>query len=312
MEKPPDAEVDAIPPAEPVPEPPLPATPPTPVAVRDFAQAVHAPSAGFRPAHLFGTAAVILSVAALVWVVLQAAGGGDAGATEPADGGDATDDGSTRSRSWTVGTAVEADAEAPPAPLPPPDHEALPWRGAEDPIVAMVEFGDYECRHTREAEETIGRVIERFAPDVRLLWVHNPHPIHEHARLAAEAAEAARMQGRFGEMHARLMDARGRVDRGEVVRLARGIGLDVGRFERDLDGPAREAVARMIAFAGSKRLSATPHFLIGDRIVAGAMPEETFAAAVEAAIEKARARLAQGKSRREVFREAVEAAGWRR
>jgi protein-disulfide isomerase len=168
-----------------------------------------------------------------------------------------------------------------------------------------VEFGDYECEPTRRAEATLDKVLDRFDGDVRLVFVHLPLRIHDHALLAAQAAEAARLQDRFGPMHEKLLAAKGVVERQDVVRMAREIGLDVARFERDLDGPAKDAVAGMIAFAKAHRLNATPHFAIGDRVVEGAKSEEEFEEAIAGALAEARRRVASGKSRAEVYRESI-------
>jgi len=69
-------------------------------------------------------------------------------------------------------------------------------------------------------------------------------------RLAFAAAEAARRQDRFGELHETLLVARHRdqadiEDRGVVEGLAIGAGLDFDRFRRDLADPSiLEALAR--------------------------------------------------------------------
>ncbi|MBI5499909.1 MAG: thioredoxin domain-containing protein [Deltaproteobacteria bacterium] len=185
------------------------------------------------------------------------------------------------------------------------DPSTLPSRGAEKPLLALVEFGDYECEFTQKAERTVEKLLARFEDEVRLVFVHDPLAIHDHALLAAQAAEAARMQGRFGEMHARLLEAKGDVERAAVVRMARDLGLDGARFERDLDGPAKERVAAMVAFTKVRGLTGTPHFVIGGRVVEGARSEEIFVRVIEAALEEAKARIGVLHSREEVYRDSL-------
>jgi hypothetical protein len=261
-------------------------------------------SSGFQPTWLYGFAAILLAVAAVLWVVLHytvgperggpcecrreesiSAGGGGVGLPEPR-GGD---------------RGPEGDV----APEERIDPTALPWRGAEDPILAIVEFGDYECEFTRRAEAVVDRLVRRYPADLRLLFVHAPSPIHDYALPAAAAAEAARRQDRFGPMHVRLMESGGRMERGDLLRLADELGMDRSRFERDLDGAAMDAVRRMATATRAAGIRATPHFAIGGRVVEGARSEEEFVAAVEAALADARRSLDRGARRDEVYAESL-------
>jgi protein-disulfide isomerase len=65
------------------------------------------------------------------------------------------------------------------------------------PPVTLVEYGDFECRYCGQAEPVI-RELLRDSGDVRYVWRHLPlSDVHPHARLAAEASEAAAAQGAF-------------------------------------------------------------------------------------------------------------------
>ncbi|NMC70690.1 MAG: thioredoxin domain-containing protein [Myxococcales bacterium] len=263
------------------------------------------------PRWIVAVAALLAGCAALLWVMLQfaigpapAAGGGSEAAVTAAAGDARSPDGrdvlaGPWGAPWGGGEGASAGADA------KLDPDALPYRGSDDPLVAIVEFGDYECEFTRKVERTLARLLGRFGGDVRVVFVHNPLPIHDHARLAARAAEAARRQGRFGEMHERLLAAEGKVEEADVLRIARDLDLDVPRFRADLDGWAKDTVAGMAEFARKHGIRGTPHFVIGGRVVEGARPEEIFAKVIEAALEDARRRLADGKSRREVYGESL-------
>jgi predicted DsbA family dithiol-disulfide isomerase len=90
-------------------------------------------------------------------------------------------------------------------------------------------------------------------------------------RLAFKAAEAARRQGRFDDLHTTLLDARHRErldleDEAVIERLAGGAGLDLQRFASDLHAAdILEAVARdhteAVAVHG---VFGTPTFLFPD------------------------------------------------
>ena len=55
-----------------------------------------------------------------------------------------------------------------------------------------MEYGDFECPHCGQAEPVIRELVQTFGHDLRFVFRHLPlEDVHEHAALAAEAAEAA-------------------------------------------------------------------------------------------------------------------------
>ena len=74
--------------------------------------------------------------------------------------------------------------------------------GPEQAEVTIVEYGDFECRHSGRAAASLKLVLEGFAERVRFVFRHSPREeAHPHALLAAEAAECAASQGKFWAMH---------------------------------------------------------------------------------------------------------------
>jgi len=67
------------------------------------------------------------------------------------------------------------------------------------------------------------------------VWRHLPlTDVHVHARLAAEAAEAAPGQGAFWEMHDLLFDHQDALNDDDLIGYADQLELDVERFASDL------------------------------------------------------------------------------
>ena len=75
-------------------------------------------------------------------------------------------------------------------------------RGSADAPVTLLEYGDFECPFCGQAFWELKRLEEAVGERVRFVFRHFPlAQAHPHARLAAEAAEAAGAQGKFWEMH---------------------------------------------------------------------------------------------------------------
>jgi protein-disulfide isomerase len=111
---------------------------------------------------------------------------------------------------------------------------------------------------------------------VRLVVIHYPYRYRDYAALAAQAAEAARAQGKFWEMHD-LMLERKQLERDQLIGYARELGLDVARFTRELDGETYlERVNRDVELAKRLDIYQTPTFIINGRKLVGERPFEDF------------------------------------
>lgn len=121
-------------------------------------------------------------------------------------------------------------------------------------------------------------------PDVRYVWRHLPlADVHPHARLAAEAAEAAGAQGRFWDMHEMLLANQTHLDPGDIVGYAGRLDLDVERFRADLAAHAFAGrVARDVESADLSGVSGTPTFFINDQRHRGPQDLATLTTAIAA------------------------------
>jgi Na+/H+ antiporter NhaA len=169
-----------------------------------------------------------------------------------------------------------------------PDRDHI--RGAEDAPLTVVEYGDFECPYCGRAEPVVRELLADFG-DVRYVWRHLPlHDVHPYAQLAAEAAEAAALQGAFWEMHDLLLDHQDALRPHELAGHAERLGLDLARFDADLRRHhGAERVAEDLDSADLSGVSGTPTFFIDGRRHHGAFDLETLTAAVRTA--RARAAL---------------------
>lgn len=180
-----------------------------------------------------------------------------------------------------------------------------PQRGRPDALVTIVEFSDFQCPFCSRVEPTLARLLERYGDDVRVVWMDNPLSFHENARAAAMAAAEAQAQGgdrKFWAMHDLLFDHQTELTRESLEAFARQLRLNLPRFRRALDSgvhesriEASQALARRLGALG------TPSFFINGRPLAGAQPYESFARLVDAELAEARALVAGGVRRRDVY-----------
>jgi Na+:H+ antiporter, NhaA family len=98
----------------------------------------------------------------------------------------------------------------------------------------IIEYGDYECPYSRQAFHAIEHVERLLGGNMRFAFRHFPLiSIHPHALVAAAAAEAAALQGRFWDMHQLLFHRQKELEDGDLRGYAAQLGLDVAAFDRD-------------------------------------------------------------------------------
>jgi Na+/H+ antiporter NhaA len=157
-------------------------------------------------------------------------------------------------------------------------------RGPERAPVTLVEYGDFECPYCGLAEPVVRELLADYG-DLRYVWRHLPlTDVHPHALAAAEGAEAAASQGKFWDMHDQLLDHQGRLTADDLIRYAGLLGLDTGRFTRDLRNHAGQAkIAADVDSADLSGVSGTPTFFINGKRHYGAYDVGTLSDAVRAA-----------------------------
>ena len=111
---------------------------------------------------------------------------------------------------------------------------------------------------------------------------HLPYRYRDYSYIAAEAALAARDQGKFREMHLLLLDRSPRLDRDSLVGFARELKLDVPRFAKDLDTMRhREEIDRDVKLAEALDLYNTPTIFINGVELLGDRPFEAYKSVID-------------------------------
>jgi Na+/H+ antiporter NhaA len=162
-----------------------------------------------------------------------------------------------------------------------PDVDHL--RGPVESAVTLVEYGDFECPYCGRAEQTVRELLREFDKDLTFVFRHLPLvDVHEHARLAAEASEAAGAQGKFWEMHDVLMAHQAALSDKDVFRYAEELELDLDSFVNDIyERRHAPRVDRDLASADDSGAVGTPTFFVNGRRYQGTSDLEPLRGAVE-------------------------------
>lgn len=113
-------------------------------------------------------------------------------------------------------------------------------KGDPNAPVRIVEFGDYQCPACGAAYPIVKDVTAKNADKIYIVFRNFPLSVHPNAEIAAKAAESAALQGKFWEMHDMLYEkqndwAVSQSPKDMFDEYAKSIGLDVGKFDSDLD-----------------------------------------------------------------------------
>ena len=149
----------------------------------------------------------------------------------------------------------------------------------------LVVFSDAFCPSCRGFWSALPRVAGRHGRDLRVVFKHFPldpacnsmseRGIHPHACAAGVALEAARKQDKFWQFLAVVESPRPQ-GKGEDVFLkaAKAVGLDIDRFQADIQDPAgRARLERDVALGQRLGVEATPTMFLDGRRIENATPK---------------------------------------
>ena len=142
---------------------------------------------------------------------------------------------------------------------------ASSWKGSAKPDVVLVEFYDYACPYCKASNPHVDRLIKED-PGLRVVYrelpILGPESVNA-ARLSLAASKA----GRFGQFHDALYNA-GRPAPETNAKAAQAAGIPASPS----DDPAIEAeLKRNFQLAGQLGATGTPLFVVGDRVLNGAV-----------------------------------------
>ena len=150
------------------------------------------------------------------------------------------------------------------------DDQGDPVMGNANGTITLYEFSDYNCGYCKRVFEPIQQLV-RDNPDVRLVIKEFPI-LSQSSLVAAKAAIAAEMQGKFGDYHIAMMTYRGQITDAVVMRMAAQAGVDVEQLKSDMESSkTMSIIQRTREAAAALEINGTPGLVVGDTIVPGAI-----------------------------------------
>ena len=154
--------------------------------------------------------------------------------------------------------------------------------GSRDAAIVLVEYGDYQCPYCRRAHAAVKDLQRRLG--TQLLFVYRHFPLtnmHPYAEMAAEAAEAAGVQGRFWDMHDALFALQPQFGPHLVADLADRMGIDHDQLLDDLKSRRFQPTVERLAAEGTHLgATRTPTFFINGELHEGDSDEAALATAI--------------------------------
>ena len=145
--------------------------------------------------------------------------------------------------------------------------EGRPTYGSDSAPVTLVVFADFECPHCKAEAPVLRKAVQQFRGQVKLVFKHFPLNMHDRAKAAAIAAEAAHAQGKFWEMHDLIFDHQDQLEDEDLERYAKQIrGLDFGKWQAAYQSEAAElAVSKDRAIGEALDIRGTPAVYVNGR-----------------------------------------------
>ena len=177
-------------------------------------------------------------------------------------------------------------------------------KGPADALVTIVVFSDFQCPFCGRVVPTLHQIEKAYGGDVRVAFKHQPLPFHREAPLASEYALAAGEQGKFWEMHDKLFENQKALSQDDLDRYVKELGLDLDKVKAYVEsGRGKKIIQEDQALARQVGANGTPAFFINGVNLVGAQPFEKFKEVIDVQLAKAKAVVAKGVSRKDVYAE---------
>jgi len=156
------------------------------------------------------------------------------------------------------------------------------WAGAADADVVLVEFFDFNCPFCRQSAADVDRLL---AEDPKLKVVFRDMPVlGPDSERFAQASLSAANQGKYRKFYTSVFNGQGSLSQERLIRTVRQAGLNEREVARDLNSKAlRSEIEKNIGLSRALGLTGTPSYVVGERILSGAVGYDALKQAVDEA-----------------------------
>jgi protein-disulfide isomerase len=137
----------------------------------------------------------------------------------------------------------------------------------------LVEFFDYNCHYCKGALPDIAKLM-KGDPNLKLVLKDFPvlGPGSVDAAMVAGAARNQLPGDKFWAFHTKLLGMHGPIGKAEALGVAKELGLDMAKLQKDMDSPdVKAGLQETMKLADSLQISGTPTFVVGQDLVVGAV-----------------------------------------
>ncbi len=168
-------------------------------------------------------------------------------------------------------------------------------RGPADAPVTIIEYSDFQCPACEAYYPLIERLIAEASTTVRYVYRHYPlYPMpHKNAMIAAQATEAADLQGKFWDMYRLVFENQKSWENASNAaalfeEYAQRIGLNVATYKNDVNSDRVKARVQKDRDEGTALgIRGTPTFFINGKVITNPNGYEAFKALVQATAQAA-------------------------
>jgi protein-disulfide isomerase len=153
------------------------------------------------------------------------------------------------------------------------------WTGNESGDVTLVVFSDYACPYCKKGAQDVAKLASE---DKNLRIVFRDFPVLSPAsEEAAMAALSAARQGKYVAFHDAMFEGKGKLTHERIIETVRDTGLNERKTALALVAPDLQAeVRKNLELGRALGLTGTPSYIIGDRVLSGAVGYDALKSAI--------------------------------
>jgi protein-disulfide isomerase len=175
----------------------------------------------------------------------------------------------------------------------PPVSKSDITRGDPKSKVTLIEYSDFQCPACAAYHPLVKQLLSELGDKIYFVYRFFPLTrIHKNAMIASQAAYAAKLQGKFWEMHDTLFEtqtswAESNNAADTFVAYAKKLNLDVNKFQKDMNSSETQSViADSQNQASSIGVNSTPSFFVNGQQISNPRSYDDFKKIIQNALNK--------------------------